>query len=46
MLSPFPSRSVSLALYVSLARLALPIRRVPVPDDRFDYLVDFHKPAR
>lgn len=25
---------------------ALPTRRVPVPDERFDYLVEYHKPAR
>lgn len=43
------SLSLSVSFSVSLARslaLALPARRVPVPDERFDFLVDFHKPAR
>lgn len=29
-----------------LSFLIYQVRRVPVPDARFDYLVEYHKPAR
>lgn len=40
------SRSLAALLFRTCLLVALPARRVPVPDERFDYLVEFHKPAR
>lgn len=40
------SRSFAALLFRTCLLVALPARRVPVPDERFDFLVEYHKPAR